>query len=55
MSTCGTFKKGSQLNVSPLQALNSLQGFMEGYTQNLENSADAKQQEQGKSPARKKL
>lgn len=48
MSTCGTFKKGSQLNVSPLQALNSLQGFMEGYTQNLENSADAKQQEQGK-------
>ncbi|ENW21665.1 type VI secretion system Vgr family protein [Acinetobacter haemolyticus] len=48
MSTCGNFKKGSQLNVSPLQALNSLQGFMEGYTQNLENSADAKQQEQGK-------
>ncbi|KOR72740.1 type VI secretion system protein, partial [Acinetobacter baumannii] len=48
MSTCGTFSKGSKLEVSPSKALSSLQGFMEGYTQGLESSSDTKQQEQGK-------
>lgn len=47
-STCGTFSKGSQLNVNPAQALGTLQGFMEGYTQGLENSNDDKKIEQGK-------
>jgi uncharacterized protein (DUF2345 family) len=45
---CGTFSKGSKLEVSPSKALSSLQGFMEGYTQGLESSSDTKQQEQGK-------
>lgn len=48
MSVCGTFSKGSKLDVSPSKALSSLQGFMEGYTQGLESSSDIKQQEQGK-------
>ena len=48
MSTCGTFSKGSKLEISPSKALSSLQGFMEGYTQGLESSSDTKQQEQGK-------
>ena len=48
MSPCGTFSKGSKLDVNPMQALNSLQGFMEGYTQDLENSDDEKDQAQGK-------
>ncbi|HBY5596893.1 TPA: DUF2345 domain-containing protein, partial [Klebsiella pneumoniae] len=48
MSTCGTFSKGSKLEVSPSKALSSLQGFMEGYTQGLESSSDTQQQEQGK-------
>ncbi len=48
MSVCGTFSKGSKLEVTPSKALGSLQGFMEGYTQGLESSSDAKQQEQGK-------
>ncbi|MCH7317142.1 type VI secretion system tip protein VgrG [Acinetobacter sp. ANC 5659] len=48
MSTCGTFSKGSKLEVTPSKALSSLQGFMEGYTQGLESSSNAKQQEQGK-------
>lgn len=48
MSNCGTFSKGSKLEVTPSKALSSLQGFMEGYTQGLESSSDAKQQEQGK-------
>ncbi|MCH7335670.1 type VI secretion system Vgr family protein [Acinetobacter sp. NIPH 2699] len=48
MSSCGTFSKGSSLKVSPLQALGSLQGFMENYTQDLEQSQDSKQQVQGK-------
>ena len=48
MSTCGTFSKGSKLEITPSKALGSLQGFMEGYTQGLESSSDAKQQEQGK-------
>ncbi len=48
MSTCGTFSKGSKLDITPSKALSSLQGFMEGYTQGLESSSDAKQQEQGK-------
>ncbi|WP_445404158.1 type VI secretion system Vgr family protein [Acinetobacter vivianii] len=48
MSTCGTFSKGSKLEITPSKALGSLQGFMEGYTQGLESSSDTKQQEQGK-------
>ncbi|WP_152877078.1 type VI secretion system Vgr family protein, partial [Acinetobacter guerrae] len=48
MSVCGTFSKGSKLEMTPLKALSSLQGFMEDYTQGLESSADVKQQEQGK-------
>jgi type VI secretion system VgrG family protein len=48
MSTCGTFSKGSKLEVTPSKALSSLQGFMEGYTQGLESSSDANQLEQGK-------
>jgi uncharacterized protein (DUF2345 family) len=48
MSTCGTFNKGNKLEIKPLQALGSLQGFMEGYTQGLENSSDNAKQEQGK-------
>ncbi|NNP67310.1 type VI secretion system Vgr family protein [Acinetobacter sp. Ac_5812] len=48
MSTCGTFSKGSKLDITPSKALGSLQGFMEGYTQGLESSSNAKQQEQGK-------
>ena len=47
-SVCGTFSKGSKLDIDPSQALNSLQGFMESYTQGLENSRDHKKQEQGK-------
>lgn len=47
-SVCGSFGKGSKLDVNPMQALSSLQGFMEGYTQGLENSSDDKKQEQGK-------
>lgn len=34
--------------ITPSKALSSLQGFMEGYTQGLENSHDDKKQEQGK-------
>ncbi|EXC30950.1 hypothetical protein J577_1622 [Acinetobacter sp. 263903-1] len=48
MSVCGTFSKGSKLQITPSKALSSLQGFMEGYTQGLESSPDTKQQEQGK-------
>ncbi|MEN8422368.1 type VI secretion system Vgr family protein [Acinetobacter junii] len=48
MSSCGTFSKGSKLEITPSKALNSLQSFMEGYTQGLESSSDTKQQEQGK-------
>ena len=48
MSTCGTFSKGNKLEINPMQALSSLQGFMEGYTQGLENSSDNKKQDQGK-------
>ena len=47
-STCGTFNKGSKLEITPNKALSSLQGFMEGYTQGLESSSDNKKQEQGK-------
>lgn len=48
MSNCGTFSTGSKLEVTPSKALSSLKGFMDGYTQGLESSSDAKQQEQGK-------
>ena len=48
MSSCGTFNKGSKLEVTPNKALTSLQGFMEGYTQGLENSSDDKKLQQGK-------
>ena len=47
-SVCGTFNKGSKLDVNPMQALGSLQGFMESYTKDLENSDDSAKQEQGK-------
>lgn len=47
-SVCGSFGQGSKLDVNPMQALSSLQGFMEGYTQGLETSSDDKKQEQGK-------
>lgn len=47
-SACGTFNKGSKLDVNPMQALGSLQGFMESYTKDLENSGDSAKQEQGK-------
>ena len=47
-SACGTFSKGSKLDVNPMQALGSLQGFMESYTKDLENSGDSAKQEQGK-------
>ena len=47
-SVCGTFNKGSKLDVNPMQALGSLQGFMESYTKDLENSGDSAKQEQGK-------
>ena len=46
MSVCGTFSKGSKLQITPSKALSSLQGFMEGYTQGLESSPDTKQQEE---------
>jgi len=48
MSTCGTFSKGNKLDITPNKAFSSLQGFMEGYTQGLENSRDTEKQEQGK-------
>jgi uncharacterized protein (DUF2345 family) len=48
MSVCGTFHKGNKLEVTSSKALDSLQDFMEGYTQGLESSSDAKQQEQGR-------
>ncbi|MDH1698695.1 type VI secretion system tip protein VgrG [Acinetobacter johnsonii] len=47
-SACGTFNKGSKLNVNPMQALGSMQGFMEGYTQGLEKAQDDQQQAQAK-------
>lgn len=47
-SVCGTFNKGSKLDVNPMQALGSMQGFMEGYTQGLENAQDDQQQAQAK-------
>lgn len=47
-SACGTFNKGSKLDVNPMQALGSMQGFMEGYTQGLEKAQDDQQQAQAK-------
>ena len=47
-SACGSFNKGSKLNVNPMQALGSMQGFMEGYTQGLEKAQDDQQQAQAK-------
>ena len=41
------FSKGSKLKVSPSKSLSSFKSFIEGYTQGLESSADA-QQEQDK-------
>jgi len=48
MSSCGSFSKGNPLKVNPASILGSLQGFMEGYTEGLENSSDTTKQEQGK-------
>ena len=47
-SACGSFNKGSKLDVNPMQALGSMQGFMEGYTQGLEKAQDDQQQAQAK-------
>lgn len=47
-SACGSFNKGSKLKVNPMQALGSMQGFMEGYTQGLEKAQDDQQQAQAK-------
>lgn len=35
-------------DINPVKALSTLTGFMEGYTQGLENSSDQKKQEQGR-------
>ncbi|MNR92369.1 Phage-related baseplate assembly protein [compost metagenome] len=35
-SACGSFNKGSKLHVNPMQALGSMQGFMETYAQEAE-------------------
>ena len=47
-STCGSFNKGSKLNVNPMQALTSMQGLMEQHAQQVEQTQDAQQQAQAK-------
>ena len=47
-SVCGTFNKGSKLNVNPMQALGSIQGFMETYAQEAEQTQDTQNQAQAK-------
>lgn len=47
-SACGTFNKGSKLNVNPMQALGSMQGFMETYAQEAEQTQDTQNQAQAK-------
>ena len=47
-SACGSFNKGSKLNVNPMQALGSMQGFMETYAQETEQTQDTQNQAQAK-------
>lgn len=47
-SVCGTFNKGSKLDVNPMQALGSMQGFMETYAQEAEQTQDTQNQAQAK-------
>ena len=47
-STCGSFNKGSKLDVNPMQALGSMQGFMETYAQEAEQTQDTQNQAQAK-------
>lgn len=47
-SACGSFNKGSKLNVNPMQALGSMQGFMETYAQEAEQTQDTQNQAQAK-------
>lgn len=47
-SVCGSFNKGSKLNVNPMQALGSMQGFMETYAQEAEQTQDTQNQAQAK-------
>ncbi|WP_151707391.1 type VI secretion system Vgr family protein [Acinetobacter sp. TUM15064] len=47
-SVCGSFNKGSKLNVNPMQALGSMQGFMETYAQEAEQTQDTHNQAQAK-------
>lgn len=47
-SACGSFNKGSKLNVHPMQALVSMQGFMETYAQEAEQTQDTQKQAQAK-------
>lgn len=46
--SCAGFGNAKGVDITPSKAFNSLQGFMEGYTQGLESSKDDKKQEQGK-------
>ena len=47
-SACGSFNKGSKLNVNPMQALGSMQGFMETYAREAEQTQDTQNQAQAK-------
>lgn len=47
-SACGSFNKGSKLDVNPMQALGSMQGFMETYAQEAEQTQDTQNQAQAK-------
>ncbi|WP_394999179.1 type VI secretion system Vgr family protein [Acinetobacter sp.] len=47
-SACGSFNKGSKLDVNPMQALVSMQGFMETYAQEAEQTQDTQNQAQAK-------
>ena len=47
-SACGSFNKGSKLDVHPMQALGSMQGFMETYAQEAEQTQDTQKQAQAK-------
>ncbi|RYY78483.1 MAG: type VI secretion system tip protein VgrG [Moraxellaceae bacterium] len=48
INVCGSFGGGGATDITPTKALGHLQGFMEGYTQKLEQSKDSSEQEQGK-------
>ncbi|WP_110975799.1 type VI secretion system Vgr family protein [Acinetobacter sp. WCHAc060042] len=47
-SVCGSFNKGSKLNVNPMQALGFMQGFMETYAQEAEQTQNTQNQAQAK-------